>query len=182
MEISKATSGISEATFVVFGEGVVMGRRVASWPQARSGAGADANTREATESKMTAGLEMEMVGVMGKLKETAGSEAETMAGTESGADTAAGMDLESRVDRSGAVAGAEASARCAIMTAGGDAGADLRSTVAATVTGDDVAVVTNGQVSPIVEMIPSVCAAASEFTVPANARLGIAGMEMEWVG
>ena len=54
--------------------------------------------------------------------------------------------------------------------------------VVATVTRDDVAAVTNGQVSLIVEMIPSVCAAASEFTVPANARLRIAGMEMEWVG
>ena len=86
-----------------------MGRRVASWLQARSGAGVDANTREATESKMTAGSEMETVGVMGKSKETADSEAEMMAGMESGADTDAGMDSESRVDQSGAVAGAEAS-------------------------------------------------------------------------
>ena len=74
--------------------------------------GADANTREATESKMTAGSEMETVGATGKSKETADSEAETMAGMEGGADTDAGMDSESRVDRSGAVAGAEASARC----------------------------------------------------------------------
>ena len=32
--------------------------------------GADANMEEAMELNMTAGLEMEMVGVMGKLKET----------------------------------------------------------------------------------------------------------------
>ena len=71
--------------------------------------GADANTREATESKMTAGLEMDTVGVTGKSKETADLEVEMMAGMESGADTDAGMDSESRVDWSGAVAGAEAS-------------------------------------------------------------------------
>ena len=59
----------------------------------------DANTWEAMEPKMTAGLEMEMAGVMGKSKEMAGSEAETVAGTESGADTDAEMDSESRVDR-----------------------------------------------------------------------------------
>ena len=64
--------------------------------------------------KMTAGSEMEMVGVTGKSKETAGSEAETVAGMESGVDIEVGMDLESRVDRSEAVAGAEASVRCAI--------------------------------------------------------------------
>ena len=63
--------------------------------------GADANRREATESKMMAGSEMETAGVMGKLKETVDSEAETMAGTESGADTDAGMDSESTADRSG---------------------------------------------------------------------------------
>ena len=85
----------------------------------------DVNTREATESKMMAGSEMETAGAMGKSKETADSEAETMAGTEGGADTDAGMDSELRVDRSGAVAGAEASARCAIASGGGDAGADL---------------------------------------------------------
>ena len=78
--------------------------------------GADVNAREAMELKMTAGSEMETVGVMGKSKETADSEAEMMAGTESGADTDAGMDSESRVDRSGAVAGAEASARCTIAS------------------------------------------------------------------
>ena len=68
---------------------------------------------------------METVGVMGKLKETAGSEAETVVGTEGGVDTAVGMDLESTVDRSGAVAGAEANVRCTIATARGDVGADL---------------------------------------------------------
>ena len=66
---------ILKATFVVLGERVVMGRRVASGLQVRSGAGADAKTREATESKMTAGSNTETAGAMGKSKETAGSEA-----------------------------------------------------------------------------------------------------------
>ena len=70
-----------------------MGRRAASGLQVRSGAGGDANTWEATESKMMAGSEMETAGVTGKSKETAGSEAETVAGTESGVDTEVGMDL-----------------------------------------------------------------------------------------
>ena len=61
----------------------------------------DANTREATESKMMAGSEMEMVGVTGKSKETAGSEAETVAGMESGVDIEAGMDSESTAERGG---------------------------------------------------------------------------------
>ena len=60
-------------------------------------------------------------------------------------------------------------------TGRGDVGADLRLTVAATVTGNDAAAVTNGQVSPIAEMIPLACAVA-------NARLGIAGAETERVG
>ena len=106
------------------------------------------NTREATESKMTAGLEMETVGVMGKSKETAGSEVEMVVGTDSGVDTEVGMDSESTADRSRVVAG--------------------------TATGDDAAAVTKVQVGPIAEMIPSVWAA--------NVRLGIGGMEMEWVG
>ena len=122
---------------------------------------------------MTAGSEMEMVGVMGKLKETAGSEAEMVVGTESGADTAA--DSELRVDQSGAVVGAEASTRCVIMTGGGDAGADLRSTVAGTMTGDDAAAVAKVRVGLIAETTPSACAAA-------NVQLGIAGVEMERVG
>ena len=52
---------------------------------------------------MTAGLEMETVGVTGKSKETAGSEAETetVVGMESGVDTEAGMDSESTADWSG---------------------------------------------------------------------------------
>ena len=79
-------------------------------------------------------------------------------------------------------AGAEASARCAIATGGGDAGADLRSTVVGTVMGDNVAMVARVRVGPIAEMIPPECAAASEFTVPANARLGIARTETERVG
>ena len=85
----------------------------------------DANTWEVMELKMMAGSEMEMVGVMGKLKETAGSEAETVVGMKSGADTEAGMDSESTVDQSGVVVGAEVSARCAIVTARGDVGADM---------------------------------------------------------
>ena len=108
---------------------------------------------------MTAGSEMEMARVMGKLKETVDLEAETMAGTESGADTDAGMDSESTADRSRAVAGPEASARCAIVTGGGDAGADLRSTVAGTATGDDAVAVANGRVSPIAETILLACVA-----------------------
>ena len=68
---------------------------------------------------------METVGVTGKSKETAGSEAEPVAGMESGVDTEAGMVLESTVDRSGAVVGAKASVRCAIATGGGVAGVDL---------------------------------------------------------
>ena len=78
--------------------------------------GADANTREATESKMMAGSEMETAGATGKSKETADSEAETMVGTEGGADTDAGMDSESRVDRNRVGAGAEASARFTIVS------------------------------------------------------------------
>ena len=62
-----------------------------------------------------------------------------------------------------------------IANGGGDAGADLRSMVAATVTRDDAAAVTNGQVSLIAETIPLVCAVA-------NVQLGIAGVEMEQVG
>ena len=82
-------------------KGVMMGRRVASGLWARSGAGADANAWEAMELKMTAGSEMETAGVTGKSKETMGSEAETVVGTESGVDTEAGMDSESTVDWSG---------------------------------------------------------------------------------
>ena len=48
-----------------------------------------------------AGSEMEMVGVMGKSKETVGSEVEMVPGTESGADTEVGMDSKSTADRSG---------------------------------------------------------------------------------
>ena len=91
---------------------------------------------------MMAGSEMEMAGVMGKSKETAGSEAETVAGMGSGVDTAAGMDLESTVDQSGAVVGAEASAKCAMVTGGGDVGADMQLMVAGTATGDEAAAVT----------------------------------------
>ena len=83
-----------------------------------------------------AGSETETAGVMGKLKETVGFEAEMVVGTESGADSEVGMVLESTVDQSGAVVGAKASA-----SGGGDVGVDLRSTVAGTMTGDDAALV-----------------------------------------
>ena len=135
----------------------------------------DANTWEATESKMTAGSEMETAGVMGKSKKTVGSEAETVVGTEGGVDTEAGMDSESRAEQSRAGAGAEASARFAIASGGGDAGADLRSTVACTATGDNAASVAKVRIGPIAETMPLACAAA-------NARLGIAGAETERVG
>ena len=92
------------------------------------------NTQEATET--------EMAGVMGKSKETAGLEAEMVVGMESGVDTEAGMDLELTADWSGGVVGAEVSARCAIMTAGGDARADMRSTVAGTAAGNGAEEVT----------------------------------------
>ena len=131
---------------------------------------------------MMAGSETETVGVTEKLKETADSEAETMAGTESGADTDAGIDSESRVDRSGAVAGAEASTRCAIASGRRDAGADLRSTVVGTATGDKAAAVAWTEVRTISETIPSAFAVASKFAAAANARLGSARTETEQVG
>ena len=102
----------------------MMGRQVASGLWVESGAGAGVNTWEATESKMMVGLEMETVEVMGKSKETAGSEVEMVVGAESRVDTEVGMDSESTADQSGVVVGAEASARCAIVTGGGDAGVD----------------------------------------------------------
>ena len=58
----------------------------------------------------------------------------------------------------------------------------MRSTVAGTDTGDDVAAVAWTEVCTIVEMIPSACVAASEFSAPANAWLGITGTETEWAG
>ena len=90
---------------------------------------------------MTAGLEMETAGVMGKSKETAGLEAETVVGTESGVDTEAGMDSESTVDQSGAGAAAKVSVRCTIPTGRGDAGVDMQLTVAGTTTRDDAVLV-----------------------------------------
>ena len=163
-----------KATFGVVSKRIVMGRRVASGPQVESGAGADANTWEATELKMTAGSETETAGVTGKSKETAGSE--------SGVNTEAGMDSESTVHQSGAGAGTKAIMRCVIASGGGDVGVDLRLTVAGTTTGDDVASVAKVRVGLIVEMIPSACAVASEFMGVANARLRIGRMETEQVG
>ena len=103
-------------------------------------------------------------------------------GMESGVDNEVGTDSKSTADQSRAVAGAEASVRCAIITARGDARADMRSMVAGTATGDNAVVVAKARVGLIVEMISSVCAAVSKFAMVANARLGIAGMEMEWAG
>ena len=72
-------------------------------------------------------------------------------------------------------AGAEASARCTIVTSGGDAGADLRSMVACTATGDDAASVAKVRIGPIAETMPLACTAA-------NAWLRITGAETEQVG
>ena len=66
-----------------------------------------------------AGSETETAGVMGKLKETTGLEAEIVVGTEGGVDTEAGMDSESTADRSGAGAGAEVSASGLAIGGGG---------------------------------------------------------------
>ena len=55
-------------------------------------------------------------------------------------------------------------------------GADLRLTVVGTATGDEAAAVAWTEVHTILETIPSAFAAA------ANAQLGSAGMETEWVG
>ena len=121
----------------------------------RSGAGADVNTWEATESKMTAGSEMETAGVMGKSKETVSLEAEMVVGMECGVDTEVGTNLKSTVDRSRAVVGAKVSARCATVTARGNAGVDLRLMVVGTATGDDAAAVAKVRVGLIAEMILS---------------------------
>ena len=143
------------------------GRQVANGLQVRSRAGADANTQEGMESKMTVGLGMETVGVMGKLKETAGLEAEMVVGTESG------VDSKSTVDQSGAVAGAEASTICAIVATRGDAGVDLRSTVVGTATKVDAAEMERVQVGPIAETVPLACM-GMEMGVETNG-LGVAG-------
>ena len=132
---------------------------------------ADVNTREATELKMMAGSETETAGVTGKLKETAGSEAEMVVGMESG------VDSKSTVDQSGVVAGAEVSTKCEIVTAG----ADMRSPVAGTTTKVDAAPVARLQVGPVAETIPLACTAVSELVMGVNVGLGISGAEMEQV-
>ena len=114
-------------------------------------------------------------GGYGKIERDDGFGSGNAGGMESGADTEAGMDSESTADWSRAGVGAEASARCTIATGRGDVGADLRSTVAGTATGDDVALVAKVRIGPIAETIPLACAAA-------NAWLGIAGVATEWVG
>ena len=54
--------------------------------------------------------------------------------------------------------------------------------VAGTATRDDASAVRKVQVGPIVEIIPSAWAVASECTGVVNARLGIGGTETEQVG
>ena len=54
--------------------------------------------------------------------------------------------------------------------------------VVGTTTKDDVVAVAKAQVGTIAEMVLSAWAAASNSVAPANARLGIGGTEMEWVG
>ena len=97
----------------------MMGRRAASGLQVRSRSGADANTWEATESKMMAGSEMQTAGVTGKSKETAGSEVEMVVGVESGVDTEVGMDSELTADQSGVVVRAKAIASGLAIDGGG---------------------------------------------------------------
>ena len=132
--------------------------------------------------KMMEGSEMETAGVMGKSKETADLEAETVVGTECGVDTEVGMHSKLTADWSRVVVGAEASVGSTITTAGGDVGADMQLTVVGTATEVNAVVVARLQVGPIAETILFACAAASEFTAAANAGLRIAGTEMEQVG
>ena len=139
----------------------------------------------AMELKMMAGSEMEMAGVTGKLKETAGSEVETVVGMEGGVDTKVGTDSKLTVDMSrniGGVPGAKASVGSTMVSAVADVGVETGSMAAGTDTGDDAVAVARVEVCMIAERIPSACVVASEFSALANVRLGITGMEMEWVG
>ena len=77
---------------------------------------------------------------------------------------------------------AEASARCAIVTGGGDAGVDLRSTVVGTATGDEAVAVAWTEVRTISETIPLAFVAVSEFAAATNAWLRSAGTKTERVG
>ena len=86
------------------------------------------NMEMAMESKVMVGLAMEMAGVMEKSKMTAGSEAETVVGTETGVDTDVGMGSKSMVDTSGNVgvaAGAEAGVGSVMVSTGANAGAEM---------------------------------------------------------
>ena len=74
------------------------------------------------------------------------------------------------------------SMRCAIVTSGGDVGADLQSMVVGTATEVDAAAVARLRVGPIVETIPLACVVASKFAAPTNVQLRIAGTETERVG
>ena len=132
----------------------------------------------ATESKATAGLEIEMVGVTEKSKVKAGMEAETAVGMESGADMEVGRDSKSTVDMSGNI-GVVAGAEVGTGSAMANVRVEMGSMVVGTDTGDDVVVVVGARVGKIVETIPSVCAAPSESSVLANAQLGIVGMATE---
>ena len=100
---------------------------------------------------------------MGKSKETAGSEVETVVGMEGGVDTKVGTDSESTVDMSRTISGAvdaEASMGSAIATTGGDAEADMQSMVAGMDTRDDAVAVAWTEVHTIAETILSACAVA----------------------
>ena len=147
--------------------------------------GADANTGVATESKMMVGSEMEMVGVTGKSKETAGSEVETVVGMEGGVDTKVGTDLKSMVDMSGNIgraAGTKVSMGSTTASTAADVGAEMGSMAVDTDTRDDVGAAARVEVCMIAERILSACAVVRKFLAPANAWLGIARMETEWVG
>ena len=144
--------------------------------------GADANMGVAMGLKVMVGSETEMAGVTEKLKVMVGLEAEMGVGTKSEVDTEVGMDLWQMADLSetvSAAVGSEVGTGSAIVTAGGDAKADMRSMVAGTDGRDDAAAVAGVEVCTIVERIPSVCVAVSEFLVLANAQLGIIRTGME---
>ena len=137
-------------------------------------------TGVATELKVMAGSEMEMVGVTAKSEVTVGSEVEMVVSMESGVDTKVGSDLKLMVDMGGnvsAVVGAKVGMGCAMASVVADARVEMGLMVAGTDTGDDVAAVVGAQVGTIVETILS----ASKFSALANVQLGIVGMGMETV-
>ena len=141
-------------------------------------------TGVATELKVMAGSEMEMVGVTAKSEVMVGSEVEMVVSMESGVDTKVGSDLKLMVDMGGnvsAVVGAKVGMGCEMASVVADARVEMGLMVAGTDTGDDVAAVVGAQVGTIVETILSACAAVSKFSALANVQLGIFGMGMETV-